>query len=293
MKDDTNDTSRFEAERLHLFGIAYRMLGSAAEADDVLQETFLRWSARTQRDVDSPRGFLTTVLVRLCLDQLKSARARREEYVGPWLPEPIVDTTPEEQTSRAESINIAFLVLLERLTPLERAAFLLHEVFDQPFSEVATTLGTTEAACRQLASRARAHVDEGRARFTSSPDKKRELLTGFVAACAAGDVASLTKLLAADVVLRSDGGGRVTAALKPIYGPDHVARFSIGVAKKGAPDLTVEFTTINSDVGAIVKDAAGNVVTVVTLSVRDDVITDVWIVNNPEKLSRLSLFGRC
>jgi RNA polymerase sigma-70 factor (ECF subfamily) len=264
------------------------MLGSAAEADDVLQETFLRWSSRTERDVDSPRAFLTTVLVRLCLDQLKSARARREEYVGPWLPEPIVDTTPEEQTARAESINIAFLVLLERLTPLERAAFLLHEVFDQPFAQIAATLGTTEAACRQLASRARAHVDEGRARFSASAEKKRELLTGFLTACGAGDVDGLTKILADDVVLRSDGGGRVTAALKPIYGVDRVARFSIGVAKKASGDVTLELTTINGELGALLKDASGAVVTTVTLSVRDDRITDVWIVNNPEKLSRLA-----
>lgn len=265
------------------------MLGSAAEADDVLQETFIRWSSRTERDVDSPRAFLTTVLVRLCLDQLKSARARREEYVGPWLPEPILDTTPEEQTSRAESINLAFLVLLERLTPLERAAFLLHEVFDQPFGQVAATLGTTEAACRQLASRARAHVDEGRARFTASADKKRELLTGFVTACAAGDVDGLTKLLADDVVLRSDGGGRVHAALKPVYGPDRVARFSIGIAKKGAGSgVVLEFVTINGELGAVLKDARGRVTSAVTLSVSGDRITDVWIVNNPEKLGRLA-----
>ena len=289
MNDETNDTTLFEAERSHLFGIAYRMLASAAEADDVLQETFIRWSARTERDVDSPRSYLSTILVRLCLDQLKSARARREEYVGPWLPEPILDTTPEEQTARAESINIAFLVLLERLTPLERAAFLLHEVFDQPFSEVATTLGTSEAACRQLASRARAHVDEGRARFNASAEKKRELLTGFLTACAAGDVDALTKILADDVVLRSDGGGRVTAALKPVYGPDRVARFSIGVAKKGAgTDVVLEFTNINGDLGAVLKDAQGNVTSAVTLSVSGDRITDVWIVNNPEKLGRLA-----
>jgi RNA polymerase sigma-70 factor, ECF subfamily len=283
-----DDTKLFEAERSHLFGIAYRMLGSAAEADDVLQETFIRWSSRAERDVDSPRGFLTTILVRLCLDQLKSARARREEYVGPWLPEPILDTTPEEQTARAESINIAFLVLLERLTPLERAAFLLHEVFDQPFADVAATLGTTEAACRQLAVRARAHVDEGRARFNASTDKKRELLTSFLTACAAGDATALTKILADDVVLRSDGGGRVHAALKPIYGPDRVARFSIGVAKKGAgTGIVLELTTINGDLGALLKDAEGKVTSAVTLSIAGDRITDVWIVNNPEKLHRL------
>lgn len=264
------------------------MLGSAAEADDVLQETFLRWSARAERDVDSPRAFLTTVLVRLCLDQLKSARARREEYVGPWLPEPIATSTPESSIALAESINFAFLVLLERLTPLERAAFLLHEVFDQPFSEIATALGTTEPACRQLAARARAHVDAGRARFAASEDKKRELLTRFLTACAAGDVKGLEQVLASDVVLRSDGGGRVRAALKPIFGPDHVARFAIGVAKKGATELVLELTTINGELGALLKDASGRVVTAVTLSVSGDRITDVWIVNSPEKLGRLS-----
>lgn len=222
--------------------------------------------------------------MRLCLDQLKSARVQREEYIGPWLPEPIIETTPEDQTARAESINIAFLVLLERLSPLERAAFLLHEVFDQPFSEVASTLGTTEAACRQLASRARAHVDEGRARFTASADKKRELLVSFVTACGAGDVSALTKLLADDVILRSDGGGRVLAAINPIYGPDRVARFSIGVAKKAAGDVVLELVTVNGDVGAILKDGKGTIITAVTLSVASDRITDVWIVNNPDKL---------
>lgn len=283
-----NDAQIFETERSHLFAIAYRMLGSAAEADDILQETFLRWSSRDERSVDSPRAYLSTVLVRLCLDQLKSARARREQYVGPWLPEPILDTTPEDQTARAESIHLAFLVLLERLSPLERAAFLLHEVFEQPFAQVAVTLGTTEAACRQLAARARAHVDEGRARFAASADKKRELLASFLGACAAGDVEALTKLLADDVVLRSDGGGRVTAALKPIHGPDRVARFSIGVAKKGAGEHTLAFMTINGELGAVLKDADGNVTSTLTLSVRDDRITDVFIVNNPEKLARLA-----
>jgi RNA polymerase sigma-70 factor (ECF subfamily) len=262
------------------------MLGSATEADDILQETFLRWSTRTETDVDSPRAFLTTILVRLCLDQLKSARARRETYVGPWLPEPILETTPEEQTSRAESVHIAFLVLLERLTPLERAAFLLHEVFDQSFADIAVTLGTTEAACRQLASRARAHVDEGRARFAASEEKKRELLASFLGACIAGDASALTKILADDVVARSDGGGRVHAAQKPIYGPDKVARFLIGVAKKGGPGYLPRLANVNGEPGIVLEDANGNVLTVLTLSVSGDRINDVWIVNNPEKLGQ-------
>ncbi len=264
------------------------MLGSAAEAEDVLQEAFLRFASRTQREVESPRAFLTTIVTRLCLDQLRSARARREEYVGPWLPEPIATGDPEGRTELAESIGMAFLVLLERLSPLERAAFLLHEVFDYPFAEVAAALGTSEAACRQLASRARAHVDAGRPRFAAPEAKKREMLHAFLASVAAGDLAGLTKLLADDVVARSDGGGRVHAALKPVHGADRVARFVLGVAKKVTPGVTSELATINGEPGMVVKDEDGVVQFALTLSVSGDRITDVWIVNNPEKLTHLS-----
>lgn len=283
----TDDTQTFANERTHLFGIAYRMLGSAAEAEDVLQEAFLRFASRSEREVGSPRAFLTTIVVRLCLDQLKSARARREEYVGPWLPEPIATSDPEARTELAESIHIAFLVLLERLSPLERAAFLLHEVFDYPFAEVASALGTSEAACRQLAARARAHVDAGRPRFAASEEKKRELLQAFLATVGSGDVAGLQALLAEDAIARSDGGGRVHAALKPVYGAERVAKFVVGVAKKNTRALAPVFAMINGEPGIVLKDSEGVVRLTLTLSVSGEKITDVWIVNNPDKLGQL------
>ncbi|HEY8072489.1 MAG TPA: RNA polymerase sigma factor SigJ [Labilithrix sp.] len=280
----------FEEERSHLFAVAYRMLGSAAEADDVLQEAWIRWSDRGV-DPDSPRAFLTTVVVRLCLDQLKSARARRETYVGPWLPEPLVarEAKPEPPDARAElaeSLSLAFLVLLERLSPLERAAFLLREVFDEPYDAVARTLETSETACRQLVARARAHVDENRPRFAASEAKKRELLQAFLGACAAGDADALGRVLAADVVARSDGGGKVQAALKPIVGRDRVMRFIFGIIKKFPVDGVPEIVRINGEPGVLVRTARG-VYTVLTLSIVDDAITDVWIVSNPDKLTRL------
>jgi RNA polymerase sigma-70 factor, ECF subfamily len=300
MIDRSETVVTFEAERPHLFAVAYRMLGSAAEAEDVLQEAFVRWDekkADTRETIESPRAFLTTIVVRLCLDQLKSARARREKYVGPWLPEPIaakapygddVAARPDARAELAESLSIAFLVLLERLSPLERAAFLLREVFDRPFDEVATTLGTSEAACRQLVSRARAHVDEGRPRFSASDEKKQALLQAFLGACSSGDPAVLSRLLADDVVLRSDGGGKVHAALKPVYGPDRVSRFVFGVMKKGMAGTTglVDLTTINGEPAIVIRDESGHAKSVLILAIANDRIADVFIVVNPEKLAR-------
>src|SRR4051812_6588891 len=183
----------FEPHRRRLTGLAYPMLGSLSEAEDIVQDAYLRWHATERGRVDNARAYLSRTVARLCLDHLKSARARRETYVGPWLPEPIARhasgeaTTPESSAALAESLTVAFLVLLERLTPLERAAFLLREVFDRPFHEVASILGTTEAACRKLVLRARVHVDEGRSRFSASEAQKTELLQAFVHACASGD----------------------------------------------------------------------------------------------------------
>lgn len=277
--------------RAHLFAVAYRMLGSATEAEDVLQEAFVRW-AEHEGAVESTRAFLTTIVVRLCLDQLKSARARRETYVGPWLPEPIVARAtddvaprPDARAELAESLSLAFLALLERLTPLERAAFLLREVFDQTYERVAAILDTNEAACRQLVARARAHVDENRPRFRATEEKKRELLLAFLGACASGDPQALGAILADDVVARSDGGGKVHAALKPIYGRDRVVRFLTGVLKK-APPGPAELAIVNGEPGVLLRDRGDGVSLVLTLSVSNDRIHDVWIVMNPEKLSR-------
>jgi len=305
MVNDEHDPARlFEAERRHLFGVAYRMLGTRAEADDVLQDAWLRFAESGRaHDVESPRAFLTTIVVRLCLDQMKSARARRETYVGPWLPEPLVTmdasnapspaTTAEDRIELAESLSIAFLVMLERLTPLERAAFLLREVFDRPFDEVAATLDTSEAACRQLVTRARAHIAEARARNNATHAKKTELFQAFMMACASNDPVALGKLLADDVVLRSDGGGKVHAALNPVYGRDHVTRFILGVLKRGlskpgyspAAIGVPRFVYVNGEPGVIQSDAEGDRA-VTTIAAEGDRITQVFIVVNPEKLGR-------
>lgn len=241
--------------------------------------------------VESVRAYLTTVVVRLCLDQLKSARKRRETYVGPWLPEPLVSSQepapgPDARTELAESLSIAFLVLLERLSPLERAAFLLREVFDQPFEQVASVLGTSEVACRQLVARARAHVDENRPRYTASQEKKQELLSAFMSACVSADATALGTLLAADVVVFSDGGGKAHAALKPVLGRDRVVRFILGILKKAPPHGAAALAWINGEPGFVLNDGAGPAA-VVTLSITGDHISDVWIVVNPDKLGHV------
>jgi RNA polymerase sigma-70 factor (ECF subfamily) len=246
-------------------------LGSRAEAEDVLQDAWLRVADTTER-IDAPRAYLTTVVTRLCLDALGSARVRRERYVGPWLPEPLVaiaTDAPEAPLERAESIHLAFLVLLERLSPLERAAFLLREVFELPYTEVARALDAREPACRQLV------VAEAR---------ERSLFAAFLGACAQGDEAALTALLAEDVRLASDGGGRTRAALRPIEGRENVARFLLGLARKH-PSAPVWPARVNGAPGLVFE--AGEDAFVLTLSVGERGVNDVWIVSNPEKLTAL------
>jgi RNA polymerase sigma-70 factor (ECF subfamily) len=223
--------------------------------------------------------------VRLSLDQLKSARARREKYVGPWLPEPLVGYAepPDACAELAESLGLAFVALLERLSPLERAAFLLREVFDEPYDSVARVLDTSEAACRQLVARARGHIDENRPRFCASDEKKQELLQAFVTACSSGDPEALSKVLAKDVILRSDGGGKVHAALKPILGKGRVVRFIFGIMKKFPVDGVPQVVRINGEPGLVIRTERG-VKTVLTLTSVGDQITDVWLVSNPDKL---------
>jgi RNA polymerase sigma-70 factor (ECF subfamily) len=272
----------FEAHRPLLFGIAYRMLGDRAAAEDAVQETFLR--ARDAPPLESPRAWLSTVVTRLCLDQLKSARARRESYVGPWLPEPL--PTSDDPLLSRETISIAFLVLLETLSPVERAVFLLHEVFDYSHAEVAEIVGKEEAAVRQILHRAKQHVVARRPRFAGSREQHQRLLMGFVQACTGGDVDGLKKLLADDVVSLSDGGGKVLAALNPVEGADKVARMLVGLTRKGAAGATWELRTINGDI-AVVGFLGGRVDSVLTLATDGEKITEIEIVRNPDKLSRL------
>lgn len=271
----------FEAHRPRLFGIAYRMLGSAADADDVLQEARLRWLAADRAAVRDPRGFLVTVVSRLALDQLGSARARRETYVGPWLPEPIA-TAP---SAALHDLSLAFLRLLERLSPAERAAFLLAEVFDYSHAEVAEILGKSEEACRQLAARARRAVRDGRPRAVDAAAHTR-LLATFAATCASGDTAALEALLATDAACVSDGGGRVRAARNVVTGASAVARLLVGLTRKGAAGSTVALGAVNGEPALLIHGPAG-LDAVATLEVVAGRIATICIVRNPDKLARL------
>lgn len=286
----TATVQAFEAHRRRLFGIAYRMLGSAAEAEDIVQEAWLRWSGEARADVRSDAAYLTTIVTRLCLDHLKSAQARRVEYVGPWLPEPLAGETLGDGSAEpdAQSLSLAFLVLLESLTPLERAAYLLHEIFDYGHAEIARMLGVSEAYCRQLAHRARAHVLARRPRFAPTQEAHRRLLAAFARASAAGDVAALERLLAADVAAWSDGGGKADAARKPLFGPRQVARLYAGLGRGLARGMLVQIVPVNGWPALAVFDA-GRLLAVIDIESDGERIYSVRGIVNPDKLARLRL----
>lgn len=278
----------FEPHRRHLTGLAYRMLGSLADAEDIVQEAWLRWQSDDRGDVHQPRAFLSTLVTRLCLDQLKSARVRREEYVGPWLPEPVLDEsalTPEAATELAADLSVALLLALERLSPLERAAFLLHDVFDLDFAEVAETLGRNEAAVRQLAARARANVAQARPRFKPDEAQARALAHAFAAAVGQGDLKALTQLLAKDAALHSDGGGKVQAALRTIRGGERVAQFLLAVLRAHPlpPDARARYARVNGQPGFVIQTPGGLLQTM-ALDIRDGRIAAIYVVRNPDKL---------
>ena len=287
-----------EVYRRHLTGLAYRMLGSVSEAQDIVQEAFLRWHEADRAGVDNPRAFLSTTVTRLCLDHLNSARARRETYVGPWLPEPVLDTaelTPEGAAELAQDLSVAFLLALERLSPLERAAFLLHDVFDADFADVARMIGRSQEACRQLAARARRNVRRERRRFPMPPEDVERLFASFVAAVGGGDLAALAGLLTRDAVLHSDGGGKARAALNLILGADKVARFILGVARKrGGFDLAgAQPVRINGLPGVVLSWPDGAVRTAAfELADGHDPgearIAAIYLVANPDKLRHLA-----
>ena len=298
-----NPAASFEPHRRRLLGLAYRMLGSMADGEDAVQEAYLRWHAADRGKVLDPKAFLMTTTARICLDMLTSARARREEYVGPWLPEPVVDTAalaPDTHTELAEDLSVALLLTLDRLSPLERAAFLLHDVFDFSFSEVAAALERSEAACRQLAARGRRHVREMRPRGTvpaparsgEMDARHKELISTFVAATRSGDLDGLMRLLASDVRVVTDGGGKVAAALNVLEGVDPAARFLIGATRKGwREDFTVRFATINGLPGIIVEAPEGPVQTA-AFEIDGDVVRALYAVRNPDKLRHLAGVGK-
>ena len=294
----------FEPHRRRLLGLAYRMLGSMADAEDAVQETYLRWHGADRDKVLDPRAFLMTTTTRICLDMLTSARARHEEYVGPWLPEPVLDTAalaPDSRTELAEDLSIALLLTLDRLSPLERAAFLLHDVFDFSFAEVATTLERGEAACRKLATRARTHVRELRPRgATASParsagidPKHAQLMSAFAAAIQSGDLDALKQMLATDARIVTDGGGKVRSALDVIEGSDRAAQFLVNVTRKRPDawwraDFRPRFSLINGLPGILIDSSEGPVQTT-AFEIEGDVVRALYVVRNPDKLRHLAI----
>jgi RNA polymerase sigma-70 factor (ECF subfamily) len=281
-----NATEAFEAERPRLKRLAYRMLGEVSEAEDVVQDAWLRW--RDARGIDNPSGFLTQVVSRLCLDRLKSARARRETYVGPWLPEPLVEEEPDDPVERAEDVSVAFLLALERLSPLERAAFLLRDVFDADFSQVAEALGRSELAVRQLASRAREHLKAAKPRFAVAREEAERLSRAFMAAIGTQDWTSLAGILAEDAVMITDGGGKRKAALRPLVGVADVLAFLRGISARGNYEAPTWMrpVRVNGLPGFIVSDPQGLGVWVVEPG-EGGRIAAIYGMRNPDKLRHL------
>ena len=315
----------FEAERDRLFGIAYRMLGSVADAEDVVQEAYLRWADRVSepagvsdpgpesagpefagpesspgpagggRDgrsngIDNPAAYLTTVVSRLAVDRLRSAQVRREQYVGPWLPEPVtIEPGPDDEVILAESLTVGFLALLERLGPVERAVFLLHDVFSVPFDEVATAVGRTTDNCRQIARRARQRIEAERVRYAPEPEDQTALVEAFLAAVVSGEIEALERLLAADVVHVSDGGAKAHAARRPIIGRERVARFLLNLGRRLPATAEVQRVTINGEPAIVVVVDGVRVVAMVFRIVEAQII-GLWAIVNPDKLAALD-FG--
>jgi RNA polymerase sigma-70 factor (ECF subfamily) len=275
----------FNPLRPKLIRIAYRMLGSVADAEDMVQEAFLRWFNADRDTVREPEAFLNRVMTRLCLDHLKSARHRRETYVGPWLPEPVMEATQGE----ADDITLPLMMALERLSPLERAAFLLHDVLGEGFEEIAETIGRDPAACRQLASRARIHVSAARPRFRLPRERGQQIAAAFFAATRSGDMQELQSLLAADVTVYSDGGGKIPAAMRPIVGFDAVMQLHASLATLFAKKMSrmVRYGLINGLPGFVTIEQE-NVLQTTALHIDDNKIVAVYVMRNPDKLRHLS-----
>ncbi len=287
----------FETYRSYLFAIAYRMLGSTMDAEDMVQETYLRYQATPPETIASPKAFLTTIITRLCMDNLHLARRKREQYLGPWLPEPLSTVAApelaqvEERVDGYETISLAFLVLLEQLQPAERAVFLLREVFEYDYAEIATFLGKSEIACRQWLSRAKKHLTNHRPRFPASPDAQKQLLIGFMHAAHSGEMSAMMNLLAEDVTLWCDGGGKAPgAATHPITGNVAVARFFLSTGdtfRRYLPEGShVEMEEVNGQ-PALVTQAGGRAFAVVAIEVEDGHIQAIRVITNPEKLTHV------
>jgi len=283
----------FSEHRAHLFGIAYRMLGSVAEAEDMVQETWLRWQ-KQGGEAREPRAWLTTAITRLCIDQLRLARREREEYFGVWLPEPLVSdfgTSPSAEAALAGSLGVAFLLLLEELAPVDRAVFLLREVFEHEYPEIAEIVGRSEAACRQIVSRAKAKLARREVREAADSPESERMVRQFLEACETGNLDTLLAMLTEDAVLYSDGGGVVRSAPKPIRSADHVARFLIGVRRRmakrhpGAHDRD-RLVRVNGDLGVLTRRRDG-VLMVTSFAFEGGRIRALYLVSNPHKLEAI------
>jgi RNA polymerase sigma-70 factor, ECF subfamily len=283
--DSTGRSVAFEAHRGRLWGVAYRMLGSRADADDMVQEAYLRWHGTPTAEVRTPEAWLVTTTTRLCIDRLRQLRAEREAYVGPWLPEPLVEQVPaaDAATELASDLSVAFLAVLERLAPEERAAFLLHDVFEADYDEIAAALGKSQAACRQIVSRARRRVREQRPRARVSAAAREQLVERFMRAIELRDRDALLALFAKDATLTSDGGGKAKAARKIVRGGTSVVRFLLGVLR-GAPDrLTLEKIVVNGETGLALR-VEGHLVSVMSFDADGRQILGMYNVLNPDKL---------
>ena len=284
--DRHSDT--FEAQRPRLWGIAYRMLGSRAEADDMCQEAWLRWNHASKAEIRAPEAWLVTATTRLCIDRLRHLRTERQAYVGPWLPEPVaIETAPpaDHSSELASDLSVAFLAVLERLAPEERAAFLLHEMFDAGYGEIAQVLGKSEAACRQLVSRARKRVREDKPRVHVAPEARANLLRQLAQAVESQDSGVLLALLAKDATWTSDGGGKTKAAKKVVSGAEHVARFALGVFRRHLSQLKFVPANVNDEAGLAVM-FEGRLLSVITILTDGQKILGVYSILNPEKIGR-------
>ena len=288
------DEEVFEAHRELLFAVAYRMLGTVADAEDAVQDAWLRWSAAPRSDIAQPRAYLARTVTHVALNRLRSARARREAYVGSWLPEPLLTTGPDtaDRAELAESVSLAMLVVLESLTPEERAVFVLHEVFGFPHAEIAAAIGRSDASVRQLMHRAREHVQARRPRFDVDAGQQREVTERFLAAAAGGDIDQLMTVLAPDVTLITDGGGKAQAPLRPVVGAAKVARFLVTISARpymgiDRSEMTVEVAQINGGPGTLIT-VGGKPITAVTTVVAGGRITAIQLVANPDKLRAIT-----
>lgn len=277
----------FHEHRRYLFAIAYRMLGSAADADDMVQEAWLRWQRDDRGAIENPKSYLASIVTRLCLDRLRELKRRREEYVGPWLPEPLIEQAETAGGEMAESLSLAFLTLMEKLTPVERAVFLLRQVFGYEYEDIAGIVGKSEANCRQQFHRAQKHLTDGRKRYETSPDAQQRMLQTFLEAAGSGDMSRIESVLREDVEFVSDGGGKAIAAYNVLRGRAIVAKFIHGLASRATDAITYDLAPVNGHVGLLMRDA-GKLVTVFVMESIDGRVQTIRAIRNPDKLARIA-----